>query len=108
MTTIKLFLSKVVLALLLLLGSSSLSSCTNKNENWPQFRGPNSNQITLSNDLPLNWSNEENLDQPQGGRATGLFESPDGQRELGHHAGKHGHDLPQPDDGKSRHPAQTF
>ncbi len=32
-----------------------------KPENWPQFRGPNSNQIALENELPLVWSMHNNL-----------------------------------------------
>lgn len=35
------------------------SSC--KNNNWPQFRGPNSNQIALEKNLPEQWSNNENM-----------------------------------------------
>jgi len=37
-----------------------LSSC-NKSSNWPQFRGPNDNQIALEKDLPLEWGNNKNL-----------------------------------------------
>lgn len=36
-----------------------LSSC--ESENWPQFRGPNSNQLTSEKVLPLEWSMEKNL-----------------------------------------------
>lgn len=35
------------------------SSCGNNN--WPQFRGPNSNNIAGEKELPLEWSNENNL-----------------------------------------------
>ncbi len=36
-----------------------LSSCDS--DNWPQFRGPNSNQLTSEKVLPLEWSTEKNL-----------------------------------------------
>ena len=36
------------------------SSCGTNN--WPQFRGPNSNQLTSEKVLPLEWSNENNMD----------------------------------------------
>lgn len=32
-----------------------------KPENWPQFRGPNSNQIALEKELPTEWSMQSNL-----------------------------------------------
>ena len=32
-----------------------------KTENWPQFRGPESNQLTSEEKLPLEWSDEKNL-----------------------------------------------
>ncbi len=32
-----------------------------KPENWPQFRGPNSNQIALENKLPTEWNMQTNL-----------------------------------------------
>lgn len=32
-----------------------------KTDNWPQFRGPESNQLTTEKTLPLEWSNEKNL-----------------------------------------------
>jgi outer membrane protein assembly factor BamB len=32
-----------------------------KTENWPQFRGPESNQLTTEKTLPLEWSDEKNL-----------------------------------------------
>ncbi len=32
-----------------------------KPENWPQFRGPNSNQIALETVLPLEWNMQKNL-----------------------------------------------
>lgn len=38
---------------------SLFSSCDSGN--WPQFRGPNSNQLTSEKKLPLEWSNEKNL-----------------------------------------------
>lgn len=36
-----------------------LSSCGTNN--WPQFRGPDSNQHTSEKELPLEWSNEKNM-----------------------------------------------
>lgn len=36
-----------------------ISSCGNNN--WPQFRGPDSNQHTTEKNLPLKWGNEENM-----------------------------------------------
>ncbi|HSH20675.1 MAG TPA: PQQ-binding-like beta-propeller repeat protein [Draconibacterium sp.] len=39
-----------------------LSACnSNKNSNWPQFRGPESNQIALEKELPGEWSMQNNL-----------------------------------------------
>lgn len=38
----------------------SLLSCKT-DSNWPQFRGPESNNITLEKNLPLEWNNEKNL-----------------------------------------------
>ena len=32
-----------------------------KTGNWPQFRGPESNQLTTEKTLPLEWSDEKNL-----------------------------------------------
>ena len=32
-----------------------------KTNNWPQFRGPQSNQLTTEKTLPLEWSDEKNL-----------------------------------------------
>ena len=32
-----------------------------KTDNWPQFRGPESNQLTTEKTLPLEWSDEKNL-----------------------------------------------
>jgi outer membrane protein assembly factor BamB len=32
-----------------------------KTENWPQFRGPQSNQLTTEKKLPMEWSDEKNL-----------------------------------------------
>jgi outer membrane protein assembly factor BamB len=32
-----------------------------KTDNWPQFRGPKSNQLTTEKMLPLEWSDEKNL-----------------------------------------------
>ncbi len=37
------------------------ASTSFKPENWPQFRGPNSNQLTSEKILPLEWGNEKNL-----------------------------------------------
>ncbi|HYQ57351.1 MAG TPA: PQQ-binding-like beta-propeller repeat protein [Draconibacterium sp.] len=45
----------------LTVGIILLFSCNNKGNNWPQFRGPNANQIADSKNLPVQWSNEENL-----------------------------------------------
>ena len=36
-----------------------LDSCTS---NWPQFRGPDSNQLTKEKNLPEEWSNGQNID----------------------------------------------
>ena len=38
-----------------------LPSCNNPESNWPQFRGPNSNQIAVADDLPVDWSMKKNL-----------------------------------------------
>jgi len=35
-------------------------SCSRTN-NWPQFRGPNSNQIALEKELPLEWNDDKNI-----------------------------------------------
>lgn len=35
-------------------------SCS-KTNNWPQFRGPNSNQIALEKELPLEWNDNKNI-----------------------------------------------
>ena len=32
-----------------------------KTDNWPQFRGPQSNQLTTEKTLPLEWNDEKNL-----------------------------------------------
>jgi outer membrane protein assembly factor BamB len=32
-----------------------------KTDNWPQFRGPESNQLTTEKTLPLEWNDEKNL-----------------------------------------------
>ena len=40
---------------------SFLYSCNNPEGNWPQFRGPGSNQIADKRDLPQEWNKEENL-----------------------------------------------
>ena len=41
---------------------SVFSSCnSDKASNWPQFRGPNSNQIALEKELPGEWSMQTNL-----------------------------------------------
>jgi outer membrane protein assembly factor BamB len=32
-----------------------------KTDNWPQFRGPKSNQLTTEEKLPLEWNDEKNL-----------------------------------------------
>lgn len=37
------------------------SSCDSDKSNWPQFRGPNSNQIADGKKLPLEWSANKNL-----------------------------------------------
>lgn len=61
MTTLKFSffqLKQVTISLIIVL----LLSCnTEKNGNWPQFRGPNSNQIALENELPTEWSATDNL-----------------------------------------------
>ncbi len=46
---------------LFFLSISFLSSCNNPDGNWPQFRGPGSNQIADSRNLPPEWNKEENL-----------------------------------------------
>lgn len=38
-----------------------LSAGYNSDNNWPQFRGPESNQIAYEKNLPLEWSSEKNL-----------------------------------------------
>jgi outer membrane protein assembly factor BamB len=53
--------SKILFLCLIFIGMAFISSCDNNKNNWPQFRGPNSNQISVSKDLPLNWDMEENL-----------------------------------------------
>lgn len=46
--------------LIILIGAITIfSSC--ETNNWPQFRGPNSNQLTSEKELPLEWSNEKNM-----------------------------------------------
>ena len=52
---------KTISLIFLFAGIQILASCTNNRSNWPQFRGPNSNQIVLSQNLPLSWSSDENL-----------------------------------------------
>ncbi|MCK4821644.1 PQQ-like beta-propeller repeat protein, partial [bacterium] len=47
--------SNLIFALLALL---MISSCTSK---WPQFRGPESNQLTKEKNLPLEWGNDKNI-----------------------------------------------
>jgi outer membrane protein assembly factor BamB len=37
-----------------------VSSCSQK-QNWPQFRGPESNMVTTLKDLPLEWGNDKNV-----------------------------------------------
>ena len=46
---------------LLIIGVAFLSSFNDQENNWPQFRGPNSNQIVGSNNLPLEWGKEKNF-----------------------------------------------
>ena len=46
----------------LIIAFAIFSACNrDKNSNWPQFRGPNSNQIALEKDLPGEWSMQNNL-----------------------------------------------
>jgi outer membrane protein assembly factor BamB len=46
----------------LIIAVGLMSSCnTTKNNHWPQFRGPNSNQIALEKELPTEWSHEKNF-----------------------------------------------
>jgi outer membrane protein assembly factor BamB len=45
--------------LFLIVAITILSSCTTNN--WPQFRGPDYNQHTSEKELPLEWSNDQNL-----------------------------------------------
>ena len=62
MTTFNLSASNVKKLLSLIITVGLISSCnSNKNNHWPQFRGPNSNQIALEKELPAEWSNEKNL-----------------------------------------------
>lgn len=42
-----------------LLGTIALSSCTSNN--WPQYRGPESNMITKSKNLPTEWGEDNNV-----------------------------------------------
>mgnify|MGYP000606702945 FL=1 len=48
------------LKLLALTFALAISSATTTN-NWPGFRGPNNNQLTLEQQLPNEWSNTQNL-----------------------------------------------
>ena len=50
----KLFIPFVVFAFL-------VACNTNQNKNWPQFRGPNSNQVALEKELPAEWGKQNNL-----------------------------------------------
>ena len=46
----------------LLLVTTVLIFCScNRTNNWPQFRGPNSNQIALEKELPLEWNDDKNI-----------------------------------------------
>ena len=53
--------SKILFLCLIFIEMAFISSCDNNEDNWPQFRGPNSNQIAISKGLPLKWDMEENL-----------------------------------------------
>lgn len=59
MITSKLFSLSSTRLLLLAFVLTLLSSC--ETSYWPQFRGPNSNQLTAEKNLPLEWSKETNL-----------------------------------------------
>ena len=48
--------NKLLISIILITVLSSF-----KTENWPQFRGPESNQLTTEKTLPLEWSDEKNL-----------------------------------------------
>ena len=61
MTSFKPFQLKIKNLFFLIIGITVITSCSSTGTNWPQFRGPNSNQIALSNDLPLEWNNNKNL-----------------------------------------------
>ena len=61
MTYLKPTFSAIKNLILLVIVFALISSCANNNSNWPQFRGPNSNQIADGRDLPLEWSPENNL-----------------------------------------------
>jgi len=37
-----------------------LTSCSSNN-NWPQFRGPDADNISIETDLPVEWNSEQNL-----------------------------------------------
>ena len=45
----------------LFLGALALGSVCAKAENWPQWRGPNFNGSTSEQDLPIQWSKNENI-----------------------------------------------
>ncbi|NQU84774.1 MAG: PQQ-like beta-propeller repeat protein [Mariniphaga sp.] len=46
--------------LILALSIIYFTAC-NTNNNWPNFRGPDSNQLTSEKNLPVEWSNTKNL-----------------------------------------------
>ncbi len=50
--------SSRLLLIALLLGSSVSAACA---ENWPEFRGPRGDGSSLSENLPLTWSDKENI-----------------------------------------------
>jgi len=37
-----------------------ITSCSSNN-NWPQFRGPDADNISIETDLPVEWNSEQNL-----------------------------------------------
>ncbi len=51
--------NKISLKLIFILITTILVSC--KSENWPQFRGPDSNNIANAKQLPLEWGMDKNL-----------------------------------------------
>ena len=47
--------------LLLMFPVLFISCCSRKSHNWPQFRGPESNMLPVSRNLPEEWGNDKNV-----------------------------------------------